>query len=126
MGEDVERHPGVGQPVQIRKAMTMMITMRVTSFGLLSGGRLPAAGQPPAGTQGPVSRLEAPLGRAALSLINALVPGPTAPVPQGPYLLGREHQLPVAEEYARSGDGEVDHEHVDDERLIVDLLAWDV
>lgn len=46
----------------------------------------------------------------------------TSPVPrEEPYLLDCEDQLPIAEEDDDQGDGEVDHEHVDDEGLIVDL-----
>lgn len=39
----------------------------------------------------------------------------------GPHLLDCEDQLPIAEEYDNHGDGEVDHKHVDDEGLVVDL-----
>lgn len=45
-----------------------------------------------------------------------------SPVPStGPYLLDGEDQLSVAEEYDNHRDGEVDHEHVDDKGLVVDL-----
>lgn len=39
----------------------------------------------------------------------------------GPYLLHCEDQLSITEEDDNHGDGEVDHEHVDDKGLVVDL-----
>lgn len=98
--------------------MTMMMTIRVTSFSafwVVADSCCWAAAY--RDTRSGVQTV-ATLGKELGSPHSACM----SPVPStGPYLLDGEDQLSVAEEYDNHRDGEVDHEHVDDKGLVVDL-----
>ena len=98
--------------------MTMMMTMRVTSFSAFWVVADSCCWAAACKDTGSAVQTVAPLGQRP----GSTQPMYVSPAPNtGPYLLDCEDKLPVAKEDDDHGDGEVDHEHVDDKGLVVDL-----
>lgn len=122
MGEDVEGHTGVGKPANQEEDDHDDNHAGDFLLCLLSGGRLLLLGSRLQGHR-PVSSPWRPYEPWHPALPTWLCP-PTlheAGAPPCSYLLDCEDQLPIAEKDDDHRNGEVDHEHVDDEGFVVDL-----